>query len=56
MIIKLVNIYICKVVKLTENTNKSINEKHVDMELILVDDNNWDADNMEHPDNYDNYK
>ena len=52
----MVNISICKVVKLTKNTNKSTNEKHVDMKLILVDDNNWDADHMEHSDNYDNWK
>ena len=31
------------------------NEEHIDMEFILVDDDNWDADRMEHPDNYDEH-
>ena len=42
----------CRSCKANRKHNTSNNEEHEDMESILVD-NNWDADRMVHPDNYD---
>ena len=45
----------CQSCKANRKHNTSNNEEHEDMELILVDDDNWDADRIEHPDNYDEH-
>ena len=45
----------CQSCKANRKHNTSNNEEHEDIELILVDDDNWDADRIEHPDNYDEH-
>ena len=45
----------CQSFKANRKHNTSNNEEHENIELILVDDDNWDADRMEHPDNYDEH-
>ena len=45
----------CQSCKANRKHNTSNNEEYEDMELILVDDDNWNADRMEHPDNYDEH-
>ena len=45
----------CQSCKANRKHHTSNNEEHEDIELILVDDDNWDADRIEHPDNYDEH-
>ena len=45
----------CQSFKTNRKHNKPNNEEHEDMEYILDDDHNWDADRMEHPDDYDEH-
>ena len=41
--------------KTNRKHNTPNNEEHEDMEYILVDDDNWNVDRMEHPDDYDEH-
>ena len=43
----------CQSCKANRKHNTPNNEEDEDMEFILVDDDNWTADRIEHPDNYD---
>ena len=45
----------CQSCKGNRKHNIPNNEEHEDMEFILVDDGNWDADRMKHPDDYDEH-
>ena len=45
----------CQSCKTNRKHNTPNNEEHEDMEYILVDDGNWDADRMKHPDDYDEH-
>ena len=45
----------CQSCKANRKHNTPNNEEDEDMEYILVDDDNWDADRMEHPDDYDEH-
>ena len=45
----------CQSCKGNRKHNTPNNEEHEDMEFILVDDDNWNADRMKHPDDYDEH-
>ena len=42
----------CQSCKANRKHNTSNNEEHEDTEIILVDNDNWIAACIEHPDNY----
>ena len=45
----------CQSCKANRKHNTPNNEEHEDMEYILVDDDNWSAYRMKHPDDYDEH-